>query len=209
MSGFTLDLSPGELGIVGYGSLFSRSSLEGTLRRSYDRPMFECLIPGWRRAWNVVMPNSRFFTLNGTTRNYPGGIIYLNVRPDATSVLNGVLFVVTEAEVAALDDREWVYSRVEVTNTIANVAVSGGKVFMYAGLTEHVFTKFPESPTTAAVRKTYLQIIESGLKNRDIAFQSRYLDSTDNLPEHLVIDDHVDPGEPAISQERGSVGIRR
>ncbi|MCE9565999.1 MAG: gamma-glutamylcyclotransferase [Planctomycetes bacterium] len=208
MSEFTLSLSSGEVGILGYGSLFSRESLERTLGRSYTGPMFECLLPGWRRGWDIAMPNSRFFTLIANGREYPERIIYLNVRPNRGSLLNGVLFVVTPADLAALDAREWIYSRTDVTGSITNGSIAGGRVFMYVGLDKYLLSAVPESVAKASVRKTYLQIVESGLNSLDGGFRHRYRDSTDRPPEHLIIDDCVDPGEPVCS-EAATEEVRR
>jgi hypothetical protein len=46
-----------------------------------------------------------------------------------------------------------------------------------------------KSPAQAAVRASYLKIVEHGLENLDEEFRQQYLNSTDNPPAHLVIDD--------------------
>ena len=51
-----------EVALFGYGSLLSVASLEQTLQRRYDGPLVACSVEGWRRTWNVAMPNQTFYT---------------------------------------------------------------------------------------------------------------------------------------------------
>ena len=89
----TLALPPGTSGLFGYGSLLLRSSMERTLGRPYSDTPAVATVRGWRRAWDSIYPNQRFyFEPAAGERCYPAHIIYLNMRRDPAATLNG-LFV--------------------------------------------------------------------------------------------------------------------
>jgi cation transport regulator ChaC len=186
-----LALRSGEAAVFGYGSLLSRSSLERTLGRAYDGPFVPCALRGWRRSWDVAMPNEAYYALHGGHRLMPRYILYLNVRPDAGSLVNGVAFVVTAAELAALDAREWIYDRRDVTGALEGVRVTGGAAYLYVAKPEHVLRDV-DSPDVAAVRASYLAIVDAGLRAFDPAFRSDFERTSDAVPRHLVIDDRRD-----------------
>ncbi len=91
-------LTRGETALFGYGSLCSVASLERSLGRHYEGPFVRCEVEGWRRSWDVGMPNRAFFLETPEGRVYPEHILYLNVKPAPGCLLNGVLFVVNDAE---------------------------------------------------------------------------------------------------------------
>lgn len=182
-----IQLQPAETALVGYGSLLSLRSLERTLGRTYTGPFLRCVVYGWRRTWDAAMPNKAFYTETPHGRMMPEAILYLNVRRDAGSSINGVVFAVNQEELAAYDRRESIYDRVDVTGDL-DVKVEGGAAYLYVCRPEYILTDV-KSPAKAAVRASYLKIVEHGLENLDEEFRKRYLDSTDVTPAHLVIDD--------------------
>ena len=182
-----IQLQPGQTALVGYGSLLSLPSLERTLGRKYDGPFLRCAVRGWRRTWDAAMPNKTFYTETSNGRMVPEGILYLNVRRDPTTSINGVVFVVNQEELAAYDRRESIYDRVDVTGDL-DVKVEGGAAYLYECRPEYIMTDV-KFPAKAAVRASYLKIVEHGLGNLDEDFRRRYLNSTDTPPAHLVIDD--------------------
>jgi cation transport regulator ChaC len=185
-------LLPGQTALVGYGSLLSRASLERTLGRTYSGPLLQCIIRGWRRTWDAAMPNRTFYTEGPNGRMTPEAILYLNVRRDPSTDMNGIVFVVDPDELAAYDRRESIYDRVDV-RTDLDVRVEGGEAYMYVCRPEYCVSDV-KSPEKAAVRATYLQIVENGLSQLDHDFRQRYLDSTDAAPAHLVIEDRTATG---------------
>ena len=114
----SIRLESGETAIVGYGSLLSVKSLEKTLARAYDGPFLPCRVDGWRRSWDIAMPNRTFFFVERGERVYPEHILYLNVRPEAGSSVNGVVFVVRPDELEAMHQREWIYDHPPVTGRL-------------------------------------------------------------------------------------------
>jgi hypothetical protein len=185
----TLSLQGGESALFGYGSLISMASLERTLGRRYAGPFIVCELAGWRRGWDVFMPNNEtFYTDTPGGRMYPDKILYLNVRRMPESAINGVLFVLDPADLAAFDQREWIYNREDITDELRGVAVRGGRAYTYVAKAEYRL-EGATSPAQAAVRSSYLQILEAGFADLGDAFRIAYENSSDPVPEHLIIAD--------------------
>ncbi len=192
MADNVIRLRDGESALFGYGSLISIESLERTLGHPYGGPFVICALEGWRRAWDVAMPNHTFFTKTASGRMYPEYILYLNIRPDPGMLLNGVLFVVDQSELEAFDRREWIYSRENVTSQIRGAAISGGKAYVYVGKADYLLSGV-KLPKLAAVRSSYLEILEAGFRDLGPPFQKHFEASSDPVPKHLIIDDRKDP----------------
>jgi len=186
-------LREGEAAVFGYGSLISRASLESTLRGRYARPLFECEVDGWRRTWDVAMPNAAFYADTPAGRLVPASILYLNVtRAGAAAAVNGVLIALSPDQLEAMDRREWIYDRVDVTGEVRGVRVTGGPAFAYVAKPEYVLRDVARQED-AAVRASYLAIIETGLAELGPACRAAYERSTEPVPAHLVIADRFDP----------------
>lgn len=187
-------IGSGEAGIFGYGSLLSIASLERTLKQDYKGPFLSSSLPDWRRTWDVRQPNRAFYFETADGRMYPENILYLNVTRHPGAILNGVVIVVTIEQLLALDGREWMYDRVAVTERLQDVRVTGGDVYLYVSKPEFVVRNV-ESPRIAAVRATYLHIVETGLADLGPSFRAAYERSTEPVPGHLVIQDCLDQAQ--------------
>src|SRR5579871_2615877 len=119
-----LQLSSNQHAIFGYGSLLSQKSMEATLGRAYAGAPISCGVRGWRRAWDVFVPNQGKYVDEAGIA--PANIIYLNVR-EAAETVNGLLYVVTAGELTEFDAREWVYDRVDITGQLADVNIESGR----------------------------------------------------------------------------------
>jgi hypothetical protein len=176
--------------MFGYGSLLLQRSMEMTLGKTYDRPRALAWLDGWRRSWDVFMPNSNFYQPldDGAGEFVPQNIVYLNVRPSSGDSVNGVLYVVDAMELEGFDRREWIYDRVTITSALRGVRIEGGDACVYVAKPEWVT---PEGCTRdrAALRQTYLDIVETGLMELGAEFRSGYDASTDAVPRHLVFAD--------------------
>ncbi|HUA58650.1 MAG TPA: gamma-glutamylcyclotransferase family protein [Verrucomicrobiae bacterium] len=179
-----LELANGEEAILGYGSLLCKGSMEKTLGRPYDGPFRACRVAGWRRSWNVFLPNrGEFVDERGVA---PAKIVYLNVRRDAASAVNGVLFVVPAGALAGFDQREWVYDRVDISRELECLEFRG-RAWMYVARPEYLVHggQFPDY----AVRQSYIDIVEQGLTELGAGFRAEYEASTDAVPREWVIRD--------------------
>lgn len=184
----SLILKNDEIALFGYGSLLSISSLERTLGRRYTGPLFVCWLEGWRRGWDVAMPNRTFYADLPSGKVYPEHILYLNVRRSPESRVNGVLFVVNREELDAYDTREWIYNRIDVTSELSGIRIISGQAHVYVAKQEYLTANMPSLQYTA-IRATYLEMLEVGLKDRGEDFRAKFDDSTDPAPRHLIFHD--------------------
>ena len=182
-----IKLETGESVIFGYGSLLSIASLEHTLGRSYEGPFLACTLDGWRRSWDAAMPNETIHAETATGQMVPEMILYLNIRPDPGTSVNGIAFVVNEADLANYDKREWIYDRDEVTASL-DVPIEGGPAYTYVCNEEYRRSDI-STPRQGAVRATYVQIVEAGLADLGEEFRTAYYRTSDPVPQHLVIPD--------------------
>lgn len=187
-----LHLERGEIAIVGYGSLFSHTSVSKTLGRDYDGPFLVAQLNDWRRRWNAAMPNAAYYHETGGERVYPEKIVYLNVRRVPGATMNCVVFVIRQSELAAMDDREWIYDRTVVTSDVRDVLIVGGDALMYVAKPEFVVENVT-STRQAAIRASYIRILDSAFSALPGHVRADYDRSTDAIPKGLVIDDRLDP----------------
>lgn len=141
------------------------------------------------------MPNVAFYYDDAGIRVYPRKIVYLNVHPSESSTLNCTILVVTNQELQLLHQWEWVYQPVDVSQMLRGVQVKGGPAILYVGRPEHLIQDV-EDRQEAAVRRSYLTILEAALSAGDRRFRREYAQSTDPVPMHLVIEDVFDSGRP-------------
>ena len=198
-----LRLSEDETAIIGYGSLLSRDSVSRTLKREYDGPFVACHVAGWRRSWDAWMPNASFYFVEVGERIYPDKIAYLNVRPNPGTLMNCILFVVRDAELEAMHQREWIYVPTDVSYSLHGVRLDAGKAIMYIAKHEHRLIG-ATTRREAAVRRSYLRILERGLHQAAATFRAEYEATTDPVPTHLVIDDALDQDRPSPWAAAGS-----
>ena len=185
-----VELGPGEHAVFGYGSLLSRASLERTLGRTYRGPLVICDLIGWARAWNVFMPNSTYVFQDGRgSWISPERLLYLNIVPAPGKRVNGVVFVATDDDLRAFDEREWIYERVVVNDLLRGVTVMRGTAWAFVGRSEFLLAP-PSDPRQAAVRRTYVDIVDGAKASLGSAFAAKYESSTEPVPGKLVVDDH-------------------
>ncbi|HEV7574160.1 MAG TPA: hypothetical protein VGQ21_21900 [Thermoanaerobaculia bacterium] len=196
MSEQVIRLAPGQTAVVGYGSLLSMLSISRTLSRDYGGPFVPCHVDGWRRSWDVAMPNEAFYYLDGGARIYPKKIVYLNVGRSPRTLLNAMLFVVDDTELQAMHGREWIYDPVSVASDLRGVKIEGGDAIMYAAR-DRFLVRGASQRREAAIRVTYVKILRQALDNVTPDFREEYERSTDPIPADLVIDDTLDPARPS------------
>lgn len=191
ISNNTIHLDDGEVGIFGFGSLLSVSSLERTLGRRYQKPSVTCTITGWKRRWNITEPNQHIYATEATGRFFPDRILFLNIEESYPGqVLNGLLLFMRKHDLLTLDRRESVYNRIEITDQINEFTVRRGTIYTYVGMAEHV-DEMINSPREAAVQQSYLDTIEQALQNHGPSFRKTYEASTEPVPEELIIRDRL------------------
>lgn len=181
-------LGPDEHVMLGYGSLLSIASMERTLGRTYTGPMQLVRINGWRRGWDVQMPNSTWAYRDGERTVVPARVVYLNVRRAVDQHINAAAFVVSTKELYGFDQRESVYDRVDVRDAMVDLRVIGGAAWMYVARHEFLW-QTPSRPPEAIIRRSYLDILDTAHAELGAEFLREYNATTDLVPTHLVVDD--------------------
>jgi hypothetical protein len=142
--------------VFGYGSLVREGS--GVL----------ATLPGHRRVWGVATDNVRMIPgykmyLNRSDRSRPDVYVaFVDLKPDPSHSVAGLVRPVTEPELAQLDRRERNYDRVEVTDLIEGDF--GGPVWTYRGSPEgRARLRRGRAEGRAVVSQAYLEKVHAGL----------------------------------------------
>jgi hypothetical protein len=195
MTGHVITLAPGQIAIVGYGSLLSLARVARSLDGGYHGDFALTYIEGWRRDWSVSMPNAAFYYEAEGGRVYPERIHYLNATPAPATLMSGSLFVVDPPQLEALNGREWVYQPVDVTDRLRGVTVSGGRAILYTGRPEH--SSPPDaSRRLSGIRRSYTRMVEEAVATMPAAFRDNYARTTEPAPPALLFDDVLDAQRP-------------
>jgi len=187
----TFALPSGMSGLFGYGSLLLRSSMERTLGRPYTGATIVATVNGWRRTWDSIYPNQRFYFEPGSGgRCYPAHIIYLNIRRDPASAVNGLIYLVGPDDLARFDEREAVYDRIRIDDDLRQPTVTG-PVYAYVGKAGCLLVE-PAPPSQAAIRASYIAIVDEGLRDLGPTFREQYDRSTDAPPAGNIVEDRIE-----------------
>jgi hypothetical protein len=142
--------------VFGYGSLVLDGS--GVLET----------LPGHRRVWGVATDNIRSIPgykmyLDRSDGSRPEVYVaFVDLEPDASSSVRGLVRPVTEPELAQLDRRERNYDRIDVTELIEEDF--GGPVWTYRGSEEgRARLRRGRAEGRAVVSRDYLEKVHAGL----------------------------------------------
>ncbi len=142
----TIEIKPGLTGVVGYGTLIIRGSLEQTLGHKYVGRSYPVHVTGFARSWSLRRPfrdpkksvpgtAKTGVAFRGEGKEIPlSGIVELNISPEKNGRLNGILYLLSEEELRKVDKREAAYRRLDVTGNIEEFTFAGGRVYIYEAL---------------------------------------------------------------------------
>ena len=154
--------------VFAYGSLVTPPGLAP--RRSWSAHGFVADLFGFRRAWGVAMDNRRdlpgykYYT-DARGRRPEVFVTFLDVRPSARadSTVNGLCVPVDDARLAALDQRERNYHRVDVSDHVRVDGAEGVRVWTYVGSPEgRDRLRSGLAAGTAVIDAHYLQAVRDG-----------------------------------------------
>ncbi len=148
--------------VFGYGSLVSAKDIERTLGHPPEE-LLPATLSGWIRDWSIVLDNTI------TTRRYelsnhqiPQYVAVLNIRKPLANENptnpNGVLFAVSDEDIAKMDERESHYLRQNITDQIAEKI--DGQIFAYVGMEEFLINQ--NLLQQAIVPQSYRLVVENG-----------------------------------------------
>ena len=128
--------------VFGYGSLVNLKNLEQYLKRELnpDSDYVICSLKNWQRCWNVAMDNQvnlpeyKYYRDRATRQRLEIFVAFLNLRPCLSKTIRGILFRVSDAELANLDLRERNYQRIKIDDGL-DLSVDGN-VWTYIGTEE-------------------------------------------------------------------------
>lgn len=98
--------------LVGYGTLLSKESVADTVGDAGHRKTFlPVVVPGFQRLFNL---RPEHYAPSLIRSQEPTEVAAMNVTPAEGAHFNGLAFPVSEADLAALDDRERYYERIRI-----------------------------------------------------------------------------------------------
>jgi len=164
-------------------------------------------LPGYRRVWGVATDNLRAIPgykmyLSRSDGSRPAVYVaFMDIEPDASSVVNGVVRPVSAPELEVLDLRERNYDRVDVSRQIEGFE---GQVWTYRGSAEgRERLRRGRAEGRAVVSRDYLEKVRAGFVALGPGHERAFAESSrlDDLP---VLDlERLDlPPEPPPAQER-------
>jgi hypothetical protein len=189
----------GYVGMFGYGSLMSKKFIEtGLLQKDYKGPFLSAHLNGFKRSWSFAYPSNlpslepdgnyykNYSLINGDTI-FPQKLLYLNIKEDPNSIINGVIYIVPKADLTLYDDWELGYERIEVTNLIRDYNIEGAQVFAYKALP--AFVTNPSSDFKQnIIELSYSKIIQDAFAYWGKKFEEEYKKSTEPFDTTIIKD---------------------
>jgi len=183
--------------VFGYASLVLEHGSRGTVAR----------LPGYRRVWGVATDNLRAIPgykmyLSRSDGSRPAVYVtFLDIEPDPTCVVSGVVRRVSSTELDLLDLRERNYDRVDVSGLIEGFE---GRVWTYRGSTEgRERLRRGRAEGRAVVSRDYLEKVRAGFTALGTEHERDFAESS-SLGDLPVLDlERLDlPPDPPLAQER-------
>ena len=184
----TIQIPPGLVGLVGYGSLMSRQSMESTLQRAYNDSAYLINLQGFQREWNLHLSlkdtrlpesysNRDWFYISANDTISFNNVIALNIMLSENSRMNCVLYFITQNELAGFDEREFAYDRIDVTNKIKEFDFKGGKVYAYKAKPEQIYRPQIDSDNSK-INQSYVDLVINACDSIGGEFRNEYEKST-------------------------------
>jgi hypothetical protein len=197
----TFTIPEGHVAMFGYGSLMSKNLIEtGLLDKAYNGPFLPAHLKGYKRSWTFAWPTDLpLYNVDSTfTKDYiliegdtifPKYLHYLNIREDPNTVINGVLYIVPEADLPNYDAWELGYERFEVTDLIQGYTIEGGPIFAYKALPD--FELEPNNDYTQnIIERSYVKILEDAFAYWGKDFEAEYHKTTEPFDPSILHETH-------------------
>ena len=179
-----LSIPPGKVGLIGYGSLMSRASMERTLGHPYTDKYFQIHIKGYERIWNGIEPNDgiirstiAYYVMIGDTI-YPKRTVFLNIQANKSKLLNACLIIIDSAELKLFDKRELTYNRLNFSDKVQEFDIENGNVYAYIAKPEFTI-KLGDNIEDNIIFREYVKTVEEeALLSHGEKFRDEYYSTT-------------------------------
>lgn len=191
----TLYIPDGKVGLVGFGSLMSKSSFENTLNYNYNGKIYNIHLKGFERIWNHGVPNDtsyikypRYLIQNQDTI-FPSYYVYLNIREKENQDINARLYIIDTIDLKKFDKREFHHTKIKANDLIQEFHITNGNVFVYQALPDHIIST-SDNIKDNVILKSYVDLVEKDVLNsQGENFKKEYFKSTTPFPQNIVIED--------------------
>ncbi|WP_034257878.1 gamma-glutamylcyclotransferase family protein [Altibacter lentus] len=164
-----INIPENKVGLIGYGSLTSKEAIEETVGHEYRDSVYHIHLMGFKRAWNFagdtndpalpkeLLAYQPFFVRDGDTIPIHKAV-FLNIMPEASQSINGVLYFVTPQDLERIDAMELGYERIDVSNRLREYTIENGTVYAYKAKPEYILNSSNDS-VTAIIDKAYVDLV--------------------------------------------------
>ena len=185
----TIQIPHGLVGLVGYGSLMSRQSMESTLKRAYQDSIYLVHLKDFIREWSYICSNydtsdprtelSKYdgYSIKGMDTLYIEKLIYMNIMPKANSKINCVLYFFSPEEITGFDKREFGYERIDITNMIEEYDFTGGNVYTFRATPEYTYNPDLDQKGNI-IDKAYVEKITTACDSIGLDFRKEFEETT-------------------------------
>ncbi len=141
----TINIPKGWSGLLTYGTLMKRATMERLLGRSFPGQVYYVHLKDYVRGWEFRRPLSGPHADPSADRKistaYRGeqgevpieGLVSLSVYPQKGVRLNAALYLLPDEDLTKVDRAEQGYRRLDVTDGIEEYDFAGGRVYAYEG----------------------------------------------------------------------------
>ncbi|MCW5518775.1 gamma-glutamylcyclotransferase [Aureitalea sp. L0-47] len=184
-----ITIDDSKIGMIGYGSLMSKSSMERTLNRPYQDSVYIVHLEDYQRDWNHFrsmdgLPNDLFYIEKNDTIPFKNQLA-LNITESENTKMNCVLFFISPEELNEFDKREFGYKRIDVTDKIEEYEFSGAKVYAYQAEDDHTY-KFQKDDNTF-LPDFYVNLVINACDSIGSEFREEFETSTKPYDKNKVI----------------------
>lgn len=166
--------------IFAYGSLVNFDSAERTLHRKLaDSDVTLAWLADYTRVWDYKS------TVYADSLHKKETAVFLNLRPESSARVNGIVFRVDEDELDSLRKREANYSLVEITGSLT--PIFNEPVFAFicsdkAALSDH--------DTNCVIMQKYIDLVKKGFLDQGGQFYEDYVHTTKSSDYQVVAGDY-------------------
>ena len=154
--------TPAPVFVFAYGSLVSPASIAKSLGKDSKGEVRAAWLYDYRRSWTALIPVQPI----GSKEPNPTIAAFLNVTLCEGAIVNGVLFPASETDLSILDQREFIYRRVDVSQLVRPKQT--GTVYVY------VTDEQKADAGSAYVPTEYLRIIEEAFEYWGQGFKEEF-----------------------------------